>query len=141
MAFKVGEAGADEPMCDVNTVPLIDVMLVLLVMLIITLPTQTHGIKLEMPPPSTSAPPPVEPERINIEIDPDGTVVVNGSVIPGIPELESYFSRESLKEPQPEIHMRPSGLALYDVVAEVMAAAQRANMVRMGFTNVAEFAD
>src|SRR5690606_42022800 len=119
----------------------IDVMLVLLVMLIITLPTQTHGIKLEMPPPATSAPPPVEPERINIEIDPDGTVVVNGNVVPSIPELESYFDRESPKEPQPEIHMRPSGLALYDVVAEVMAAAQRANMVRMGFTNVAEFAE
>ena len=57
MAFKVGEAGADEPMCDVNTVPLIDVMLVLLVMLIITLPTQTHGVKLEMPPPSTTVAP------------------------------------------------------------------------------------
>ncbi len=141
MAFKVGESGADEPMCDVNTVPLIDVMLVLLVMLIITLPTQTHGIKLEMPPPSTSSAPPIEPERINIEIDPDGTVVVNGSVVPAIAELESYFERESIKEPQPEIHLRPSGLALYDVVANVMAAAQRANMVRMGFTNVAEFAE
>ena len=141
MAFKVGEAGADEPMCDVNTVPLIDVMLVLLVMLIITLPTQTHGVKLEMPPPSTNVAPPIEPERINIEIDPDGTVVVNGNVVPGIDELERYFERESLKEPQPEIHMRPSGLALYDVVANVMAAAQRANMVRMGFTNVAEFAE
>ncbi len=141
MAFKVGEAGADEPMCDVNTVPLIDVMLVLLVMLIITLPTQTHGVKLEMPPPSTTVAPPIEPERINIEIDPDGTVVVNGNVVPAIEELERFFERESLKEPQPEIHMRPSGLALYDVVANVMAAAQRANMVRMGFTNVAEFAE
>ena len=141
MAFKVGEAGADDPMCEVNTVPLIDVMLVLLVMLIITLPTQTHGIKLEMPPPQPAQANPVEPERINIEVDPDGTIVVNGNVVPGIAELESFFERESLKEPQPEIHMRPSGLALYDVVANVMAAAQRANMVRMGFTNVAEFAE
>jgi biopolymer transport protein ExbD len=141
MAFKVGESGADDPMCEVNTVPLIDVMLVLLVMLIITLPTQTHGIKLEMPPPQNAPQTNIEPERINIEIDPDGTVVVNGNVVPSIPELEAYFERESLKEPQPEIHMRPSGLALYDVVANVMAAAQRANMVRMGFTNVAEFAE
>ena len=142
MAFKVGESGADDPMCEVNTVPLIDVMLVLLVMLIITLPVQTHGIKLEMPPP---LPPDdtvrIEPERIHIEIDPDGTVVVNGSVVPSIPELERYFEQESVKDPQPEIHLRPSGLALYDVVANVMAAAQRANMVRMGFTNVAEFAE
>ncbi|MFO7325387.1 MAG: biopolymer transporter ExbD [Pseudomonadota bacterium] len=142
MAFKVGESGADDPMCEVNTVPLIDVMLVLLVMLIITLPVQTHGIKLEMPPPTPlDQQVRVEPERINIEIDPDGTVVVNGNVVPSIPELEAFFQQESLKDPQPEIHMRPSGLALYDVVANVMAAAQRANMVRMGFTNVAEFAD
>jgi biopolymer transport protein ExbD len=141
MAFKVGESGAEDPMCEVNTVPLIDVMLVLLVMLIITLPVQTHGIKLEMPPPNPNSQSTEQPERINIEIDPDGTVVVNGNVIPSIPELEAFFQQESLKEPQPEIHMRPSGLALYDVVANVMAAAQRANMVRMGFTNVAEFAE
>jgi biopolymer transport protein ExbD len=141
MAMNVSSGGGGEPMCDVNTTPLIDVMLVLLVMLILTLPVQTHGIKLEMPPPSNQ-PVTIEPERINIEIDPDGTVVVNGSAMAGgIPQLEEFFTQESTKEPQPEIHMRPSGLALYDVVANVMAAAQRAGMVRMGFTNVAEFAE
>ena len=140
MAMNVS-SGADEPMCDVNTTPLIDVMLVLLVMLILTLPVQNHAVKLEMPPPSDLINT-IEPERINIEIDPDGTVVVNGTpVAGGIAELEQYFNEESVKEPQPEIHLRPSGLALYDVVANVMAAAQRANMVRMGFTNVAEFAE
>lgn len=141
MAMNVSSGGSDEPMCDVNTTPLIDVMLVLLVMLILTLPVQTHGVKLEMPPPQPPSQQIVEPERINIEIDPDGTVVVNGNVVPSIQELELFFERESVKDPQPEIHMRPSGLALYDVVANVMAAAQRANMVRMGFTNVAEFAE
>jgi biopolymer transport protein ExbD len=140
MAMNVS-AGADEPMCDVNTTPLIDVMLVLLVMLILTLPVQNHAVKLEMPPPSDIINT-IEPERINIEIDPDGTVVVNGMPMAGgMPALEEYFTLESVKDPQPEIHLRPSGLALYDVVANVMAAAQRANMVRMGFTNVAEFAE
>ncbi|HWL61512.1 MAG TPA: biopolymer transporter ExbD [Steroidobacteraceae bacterium] len=140
MAMNVSSGGSSEPMCDVNTTPLIDVMLVLLVMLILTLPVQNHAVKLEMPPPSTNA---VQdnPERIYVEIDPDGTVVINGSAMSGIPAIEEFFNQESVKEPQPEIHLRPSGLALYDVVANVMAAAQRAGMVRMGFTNVAEFAE
>ena len=141
MGMNVSSGGAEEPMCEVNTTPLIDVMLVLLVMLIITLPVQNHAVKLEMPPPTNAPPPPVTPERINIEIDPDGTIVVNGTPMSGVPELEQFFERESVKDPQPEIHMRPSGLSMYDVVANVMAAAQRANMVRMGFTNVAEFAE
>jgi biopolymer transport protein ExbD len=95
-----------------------------------------------MPPPQPNTADQIEPERINIEIDPDGTVVVNGiPVAGGIPELEQYFRVESVREPQSEIHMRPSGLAPYDMVANVMAAAQRAGMIRMGFTNVAEFAE
>lgn len=143
MSMNVSQGGADEPMCDVNTTPLIDVMLVLLVMLIVTLPIQTHSTKLEMPPPNPNPPQrTVEPERINIEIDPDGTVVWNGEPVSGgIPALDAKFAAESGKEPQPEIHMRPSGLALYDVVVNVMASAQRNNMIHMGFTNVGEFAE
>jgi biopolymer transport protein ExbD len=142
MSMEVSQSGTDEPMCDVNTTPLIDVMLVLLVMLIVTLPIQTHSVKLDLPPPNVNNPPPeVEPERINIEIDPDGTIVVNGSPMPDIPSLDQFFLRESTKEPQPQIHLRPSGLSKYDVVANVMASAQRNNMVRMGFTNVGEFAE
>jgi biopolymer transport protein ExbD len=143
MSMNVSQSGTDEPMCDVNTTPLIDVMLVLLVMLIVTLPIQTHSTKLEMPPPNANPPPrTIEPERINIEIDPDGTVVWNGMpVTGGIAELDQKFATESTKEPQPEIHMRPSGLALYDTVVNVMASAQRNHMVHMGFTNVGEFAE
>lgn len=142
MSMNVSQGGTDEPMCDVNTTPLIDVMLVLLVMLIVTLPIQTHAVKLDLPPPMppTNAPR-VEPERISIEVDPDGTIVVNGSPISGIPELDQFFARESQKDPQPEIHLRPSGLSLYDVTVNVMASAQRNHMVRMGFTNVGEFAE
>jgi biopolymer transport protein ExbD len=96
-----------------------------------------------MPPPNPNqTPPPEQAIRINIEIDPDGTIVLNGTpVAGGIPELEEYFRVEAKRDPQPEIHLQPSGLALYDVVANVMAAAQRSNMVRMGFTNVAQFAE
>jgi biopolymer transport protein ExbD len=140
MSMNVSAGG--EPMCDVNTTPLIDVMLVLLVMLILTLPVQNHAVKLEMPPPNPNNTNTVEPTRINIEIDPDGLIVVNGSPMAGgVPEVEQFFVVESAREPQSEIHMRPSGLSSYDVVANVMAAAQRAGMLRMGFTNVAEFAE
>jgi biopolymer transport protein ExbD len=142
MSMSVSQSGSDEPMCDVNTTPLIDVMLVLLVMLIVTLPIQTHSVKLDLPPPNVNNPPPtVEPERINIEIDPDGTIVVNGSPMADIPSLDQFFLRESTKDPQPQIHLRPSGLSKYDVVANVMASAQRNHMIRMGFTNVGEFAE
>ena len=142
MSMNVSSGGSDEPMCDVNTTPLIDVMLVLLVMLIVTLPIQTHAVKLDMPRPNPNAPPPtVEPERINIEIDSDGTIVYNGNVVPSIQTLDGYFRSESQKQPQPEIHLRPARRVAYDVVANVMASAQRAKMEKMGFTNVAEFAD
>jgi biopolymer transport protein ExbD len=127
-------------MCDVNTTPLIDVMLVLLVMLIVTLPTQNHAVILDMPRPNPGEPPPIS-EVIDIEIDSDGTIVWNGTSVDGIGTLDSYFRRESGKEPQPEIHLRPARRAKYDTVANVMASAQRANMVKMGFTNVAEFRD
>jgi len=141
MSMNVSEGGGDEPMCDVNTTPLIDVMLVLLVMLIVTLPMQTHAVKLDMPIPNPNQPPPPPAERISIEIDSDGTIVWNGSPVSGIPQLDSYFRSEADKDPQPEIHLRPARRAKYDVVANVMASAQRAKMVKMGFTNVAEFAD
>lgn len=141
MGMNVSSGGSSEPMCDVNTTPLIDVMLVMLVMLILTLPVQNHAVKLEMPPPQPNVQQMENPDRIYVEIDPDGTVVINGNPMPGIAAIEEFFTQESVREPQPEIHLRPSGLAAYDVVANVMAAAQRTGMVRMGFTNVAEFAD
>jgi biopolymer transport protein ExbD len=141
MSMEVSQSGSDEPMCDVNTTPLIDVMLVLLVMLIVTLPIQTHSVKLDLPPPVPPRDQPIEPERISIDIDPDGTIVVNGSPIPDIGALDVFFRRESVKEPQPQIHLRPSALSKYDVIANVMASAQRNNMIRMGFTNVGEYAE
>jgi biopolymer transport protein ExbD len=140
MSMQVG--GAGEEMCDINTTPLIDVMLVLLVTLIITLPIMTHAVKLDMPDVShPPPPPPVQPEVIDLDIDFDGTVVWNGTPIPSFDTLEGYFHSEAAKEPQPEIHLRPDRRAKYDVVARVLAAAQRNRMKKIGFVNTAEFSD
>ena len=141
MSMNVSSGGSDEPMCDVNTTPLIDVMLVLLVMLIVTLPIQTHAVKLDMPVPDPNRVPPPPAEVIDIEIDFDGTIVYDGTPVASMATLDGYFRLASQKDPQPEIHLRPNRRARYDVVANVMASAQRAKMVKMGFTNVAEFAE
>jgi biopolymer transport protein ExbD len=126
--------------CDVNTTPLIDVMLVLLVTLIITLPVMTHAVKLDLPrTPLTREQ--TSPEVINLEIDSDGTVVWNGTVLAGLQQLDGYFRTEAQKNPQPEIHLRPDRRARYDVVARVLASAQHSRMERIGFVNTAEFDD
>jgi biopolymer transport protein ExbD len=139
MAMSVGgQAGA--VMCDINTTPLIDVMLVLLVTLIVSLPIMTHAVKLDMPRPDQPPPPQDQrPEVIDLEIDFDGTVVWNGNVVQNLNQLEGYFREESAKEPQPEIHLRPDRRAKYDYVAKVLAAAQRNRMKKIGFVNTAEF--
>jgi biopolymer transport protein ExbD len=140
MSMNVG--GAGEEMCDINTTPLIDVMLVLLVTLIITLPVMTHAVKLDMPDLShPQPPPPVQPEVIDLEIDFDGTVVWNGTPVTSLDTLEGYFHTYADKDPQPEIHLRPDRRAKYDVVAQVLAAAQRNRMKKIGFVNTAEFSD
>ena len=139
MAMSVG-SGSGGVMCDINTTPLIDVMLVLLVTLIISLPVMTHAVKLDMPNPNATPPPQdVQPEVIDLEIDFDGTIAWNGTPVTGLPQLEGYFHNEAVKDPQPEIHMRPDRRAKYGVVAQVLAAAQRNHMQKIGFTNVAQF--
>jgi biopolymer transport protein ExbD len=139
MAMSVGGA-AGAPMCDINTTPLIDVMLVLLVTLIVSLPIMTHAVKLDMPQPNQPPPPQDQrPEVIDLEIDFDGTVVWNGNVVQNVNQLEGYFREESAKEPQPEIHLRPDRRAKYDYVAKVLASAQRNRMKKIGFVNTAEF--
>jgi biopolymer transport protein ExbD len=123
-------------LCDINITPLIDVMLVLLVTLIVTLPIMTHAVKMDMPrgmPPLGEA-----PEAINVDIDFDGTVVWNGQVV-SWQQLESYLRTEAHKEPQAEIHLRADRHVKYDYVAKVLALAQHNRMSRMGFVNTADF--
>lgn len=140
MAMSVGSGGDDGSMCDINTTPLIDVMLVLLIMFIITIPVMTHAVKLDMPRPTEAPPPPVKPEIVDLEIDFDGTILWNGTPVT-IDQLEGYFRTESQKDPQPELHLRPDKRSRYDVVARVLASAQRNRMRKIGFVNVAEFRD
>ena len=146
MSMSVGGGGGpDGAMCDINTTPLIDVMLVLLIMFIITIPVMTHAVKLDMPQPNNNPPPPVKPEVIDLGIDYDGTIIYNGTSIgagtAGVDAIEGYFRSEARKDPQPEIHLRPDKRAKYDTVARVLAAAQRNRMKKIGFVNVAEFKD
>lgn len=139
MAMSVGGGGADEPMMDINTTPLIDVMLVLLIMFIITLPVMTNAVKLDMPQTKNNPPPtetPIEP--IRIDIDWDGSVVWNGTLVQ-LDQLEAYFRVEAAKNPQPELHVRPERRANYDTVAKVLALAQRNGMQRIGFVGNEQF--
>jgi biopolymer transport protein ExbD len=136
MGMSIG-GGEDEPMMDINMTPLIDVMLVLLIMFIITIPVMTHAVKLDMPR-ASNAPSLAEPVVINLEIDFDGTVLWNGTPV-DIESLEGYFRREAANDPQPELHIRPSKRAKYDVVARVLASAQRNGMRKIGFVGNEQF--
>jgi biopolymer transport protein ExbD len=141
MSMNVGGGAEDAPLCDMNTTPLIDVMLVLLIMFIITIPVMTHAVKLDMPQSNNPPPQDTRPEVIDLEIDFDGTMVWNGTVVPSLATLENYFVSESGKSPQPEIHLRPDRRVKYDSVARVLAAAQRNRMKKIGFVNTSEFKD
>ena len=140
MAMSVGNAGGGV-MCDINTTPLIDVMLVLLVTLIVSLPIMTHAVKLDMPQSNNPPPQDQRPDVIDLEIDFDGTVVWNGTPVKDINQLESYFHTEADKPQQAEIHLRPDRRVKYDSVAKVLAAAQRNRMKKIGFVNTSEFKD
>jgi biopolymer transport protein ExbD len=139
MAMTVGKSGKDaEVMVDINTTPLIDVMLVLLIMLIITIPIQTHAVKLNMPiakPPTN----PVQPQVVTIDIDFDGTIIWNGDTLSGRPELEGRMRAAAAMQDQPEIHLRPNKLVKYRNVAMVMASAQRLGLTKVGIIGHEQF--
>ena len=138
MGMSTG-GGEDEPMMDINTTPLIDILLVLLIMFIITIPVMTHAVKLDMPRPNNAPANNVEPVVINLEIDFDGTILWNGTPIPDIDTLDAYFRREAALDPQPELHIYPSKRVDYDVVARVLASAQRNQLVKIGFVGNEQF--
>jgi biopolymer transport protein ExbD len=138
MAMSIG-GGVDEPMMDINMTPLIDILLVLLIMFIITIPVMTHAVKLDMPQGQPPQAEPVQPTIINLEILFDGTITWNGTEIPSVEALEGYFRREAAMDPQPELHIRPNKRANYDVVARVLAAAQRNQLKKIGLVGAEEF--
>lgn len=137
MAMQVGEQSSDDVMIDINTTPLIDVMLVLIIMLIITIPIQTHAVKMNMPI-APSAAPPKPPEIVRIDIDFDGTIGWNGVVVQK-QELIDRLAQVAQQPDQPEVHLRPNKLVTYKVVAMVMANAQRLGVTKIGLIGNEQF--
>ncbi len=144
MAMNVGsgnEDGDGDIMIDMNTTPLIDVMLVLLIMFITTIPIQTHAVKMNMPVPNNAAPPPKPPEIIRIDVDFDGTVSWNGEAI-GVADraaIESRLQAVAAQPDQPEVHLRPNKLVTYKHVALIMATAQRLGVTKIGIVGNEQF--
>ena len=132
------EESEAEVMVEMNTTPLIDVMLVLLVMLIITIPIQLHSVNLEMPS-AAAPPPPVEPVVMKIDILPGGQVLWNGEPLAGREALEARLAAAAALPDAPEIHLRPDRSARYDAVAGVLAAAQRHGLAKVGLVGSEQF--
>ena len=138
-SFSRASATSNTVMSEMNITPLIDVMLVLLVTLIVSLPTMTHAVKLDLP--RGTSVETRQPPIIDLEIDSDGTIAWNGTVLTGLQQLETYLRAEAQRDPQAEIHLRPERRAKYDVVAQVLASAQRSRIAKMAFANTGEFAN
>ena len=138
MGMNVGSGGSeDDVMMDINTTPLIDVMLVLIIMLIITIPIQTHAVKMNMPI-GPSSPPPKPPEIVRIDVDFDGTVGWNGTVVSD-GDLQSKLAAVAMQPDQPEVHLRPNKLVSYGSVAHIMASAQRLGVTKIGLVGNEQF--
>ena len=132
MGMNVGSgSGQPEVMVEMNTTPLIDLMLVLIVMLIMSLPPQTHAVKLDMPV-TDSTPPDIPPPVIDIVVDFDGSIYWNSELVTSSPQLQGYLRSAANAEPRPEIHLKPNKLAKYDSVAKVLATAQRLGVKNIG---------
>jgi biopolymer transport protein ExbD len=142
MGMNVGSGGSGDPdvMIDINTTPLIDVMLVLLVMLIITIPIQLHSVNLNLP---TGNPPPplVKPEIVKIDIDGGGVTYWNGEVVPDRAALEDRLRAAAAQAVQPELHLRPDKAAKYDIVAAVMVSSQRLGLTKIGIVGSEQFVE
>jgi biopolymer transport protein ExbD len=140
MGMNVGSGSGkqDDVILDINTTPLIDVMLVLLVMLIITIPIQLHSVNLNMP---TGNPPPplVKPEVVKLDIDASSVVYWNGEPVADKATLEEKFANAAAQAVQPELHLRPDKAAKYAIVANVMAAAQRLGLTKIGIVGSEQF--
>ena len=119
------------PMADINVVPLVDVMLVLLVIFIITTPLFTHSVKIDLPK-ASSSPNITRPEHIELGIREDGALYWNGANV-SMEALALRFAAEASKQPQPELHIRADRHVYYEAVAQVMATAAKSGLVRIGF--------
>ena len=139
--MSISFSTSDEPevLVDINTTPLIDVMLVLLIMLIITIPVQTHAVKLDLPQ-ANAKPATVQPPVVEIDIDFDGTLLWDGAVVPSRDALQAQLAALAAQPTQPELHIRPDKLTDYKYVAEVLATAQRLGVQKIGIVGYEQFA-
>ncbi len=140
MSMSVGSGDEGAPMMDINTTPLIDVMLVLLIMFIITIPIQTHAVKLDLPPPNPNTPNQPDPVFNQIDIDFLNNIYWNKKEV-DFPTLRSYLKQSAELPTEPELRLKPEGLAKYEVVDKVMAAAQQAGVTKMGFVGNEAYAN
>lgn len=128
----------EEPVADINTTPLIDVMLVLIIMLIITIPVQLHSVNLNMPsgtPPKSEA----KPDVLRLDIDERSVINWNGEALPDRTEVERRMTEVAALPSQPEVHLRPDRHARYEVVAGVLASAQRLGLTKIGIVGSEQF--
>ena len=124
---------AGEPMMEINTTPLIDVMLVMIIMLIITIPPQTHAVKLDLPQNQPNdTPPPIDPIKNKIVVTAGGEVLWNGSAV-NLEQLRVFLEASQQINPVPELHLQPEPNARYETVDEVLAVTKRAKVSKMGF--------
>jgi biopolymer transport protein ExbD len=138
MAPSSSSSSEPEVMMEMNMTPLIDVMLVLIIMLITTLPIQNHSVNLNMPTNTRQPPPLVPPTVVTIDVDFDGTVLWDGVAV-NRSELESKFKATAALPEQPEVHLRPNKLVEYKSVVAVMAAAQRLGVTKIGMVGNEQF--
>ena len=138
MSMQVGSGGGeDAPMMEMNMTPLIDVMLVLLILFIITIPIQTHAVKMNMPIPSNVQPKEPRPP-IRVDVDFDGTIGWNGVAVT-MGELQGKLAEVAREPDQQEVHLRPNKLVTYKYVAAVMANAQRLGVTKIGLVGNEQF--
>jgi len=139
MQLRTGVEPDPEPIVDINTTPLVDVLLVLLVMLIITSPIQLHSVNLDIP--GTSAPPPpVQPTIVQLDILGEGRVLWNGEPLPDRAALEARLRQAAAEAEPPELHVRPDRAARYEAVAAALSSAQRLGLTKIGLIGAEQFA-
>jgi biopolymer transport protein ExbD len=142
MGMQLGKTGSDEPevMMDINTTPLIDVMLVLLIMLIITIPAQLHAVNMDLPQ-ASAVKSKTDPVVVKVEVDAANTIRWNGKVLASRAELTERLQEAARAQPQPELHLRADAKAKYETVAAVMAGAQRHGLGKLGILGSEQFGD
>ena len=140
MSASILNPESAEPMMEINTTPLIDVMLVLLIMIIMTIPIQSHAVKLDLPQNSANTPPPIDPVKNKIVITPQGQVLWNGTPV-DLTTLRQYLDLTTTMRPVPELHLQPDPNARYELVDEVLAVCKRAQVTAMGFVGNEAYAN